>query len=177
MSKKRYKDHAKKREIGGFVALPHAVLRSAEFAALSPFAVKALMDLLAQYRGDNNGDLSAAWSAMAQRGWRSRDSLGKGIAELRDASFIVVTRQGAAGGIGKKRVPTLYGVTCYEVDWCAGKLDVQAPSRVFMGTWRRTEAAGNVAPLRPKPAISVTRRPCQSADDQPAGRVKATAAA
>ena len=39
MKKKRYKGHADKRELGGFVALPHAVLRSSEFALLSPSAV------------------------------------------------------------------------------------------------------------------------------------------
>ena len=94
MSKKRHKGHGDKREAGGFVALPHAVLRSTEFAGLSPFALKALMDLLSQYVGDNNGDLCAAWKVMAKRGWRSRDSLAKGIRQLRDADFIVVTRQG-----------------------------------------------------------------------------------
>jgi hypothetical protein len=177
VSKRRYKDHAQKREIGGFVPLPHAVLRSGEFAALSPFAVKALMDLLAQYRGDNNGDLSAAWRVMALRGWRSRDSLGKGLAELKRAEFIVVTRQGAAGGIGKKRVPTLYAATFYEIDWCGGKLDLKTPTRAHMGAWRKVTTAPNVAPLRPPTAISVTRRPCQSDAVQPAGRVNAMAAA
>lgn len=176
-AKKRYKEHARKREAGGFVALPHAVLRSAEFASLSPFALKALMDLLAQHRGDNNGDLCAAWSLMVKRGWRSRDSLSKGVAELLHSGFVVVTRRGVAGGLGKKRIATLYAVTFYEIDWCGGKLDLQAPSRTFIGTWRRAAAPSNVAPLRGRAALSVTRPSCQSGPDHPAHRVNSKVAA
>src|SRR5438094_3976332 len=117
MSKKHHKGHGDKRESGPFVALPQAVLRSDEFARLSPFAVKLMTDLLSQYRGDNNGDLCVAWTVMSQRGWRSRDSLGKGLKELLAADFIVVTRQG-----GRHRA-SLYAVTFYEIDWCGGKLD------------------------------------------------------
>ena len=180
MSRKRHKDHAKKRETGGFVALPHAVLRSRDFASLSPFALKALMDLLSQYRGDNNGDMCAAWKVMAERGWRSRDSLGKALRQLREKSFIVVTRQGIAGSIAraKQRVPTLYAVTFYEIDWCGGKLEMQTPTRAHMGAWRQLPLAGNVTPLvRRAPALSVSRPPCQFSENWPAERVNTRATA
>ena len=40
---------------------------------LSPRATKLLIDLLAQYRGYNNGDLCAPLSLMRERGWNSSD--------------------------------------------------------------------------------------------------------
>ncbi len=142
-AKKRFREHAQKREAGGFVALPHAVLRSPEYARLSPFAVKLLNDLLAQYRGDNNGDLCAPWTLMGtERCWHSKDSLGKALAELRGTRFIVLTRQGG------RHVANLYAVTFYEIDFCGGKLDIEAPSRRFMGWWHRDFP--KVTPLQPQ---------------------------
>lgn len=64
-----------RRSKGTFAALPHAVLESPKYAALPPRAVKALLDLYAQFRGVNNGDLKAARSVMQPRGWRSKNSL------------------------------------------------------------------------------------------------------
>ena len=77
MSRKseRYMDAKKRREGGQDVALPWAVERSEEFAALLPFANKLLLDVLAQFNSGNNGDLCAAWRLMKTRGWRSKDSL------------------------------------------------------------------------------------------------------
>jgi hypothetical protein len=183
VKKNRHKEHAKKREAGGFVALPHAVLRSQELAQLSPFGVKALVDLLSQYRGDNNGDFCAAWKIMAERGWRSRDSLAKALSELRETGFLVVTRQGLAGGMAKgtRRVATLYAVTFYEVDYCGGKLDIAAPTRAHLGAWRRLANVVSFKPVAkplpkpPKPALSVTRPPCQFPAECPGERVNALA--
>ena len=55
----------------GFLALPYSVLNSPLFLALAPHAVKLLLDVAAQYRGDNNGDLALAWKLMQPRRWRS----------------------------------------------------------------------------------------------------------
>ena len=60
----RYKEAKAKRERGGFVPLPYAVLRSTSWARLSGNAVKLLIDLLAQYKGDNNGDFCMAWKTI-----------------------------------------------------------------------------------------------------------------
>jgi len=138
--RKPYRDHAAKREGGGFVPLPHAVLRSPEFARLSPRAVKMLCDLLSQYKGDNNGDLCAALTVMKPRGW-SAGSLQRACVELREAGFIVLTRQG-----GRHR-PSLYGVSFFEIDFCAGKLDFEAPTRRFMGAWRKSTPRLDARPL------------------------------
>ena len=60
-----------RRDLGSFFALPHAVLEHENYTRSSPKAVKLLIDLGAQYKGNNNGDLCAAWSLMTARGWNS----------------------------------------------------------------------------------------------------------
>lgn len=123
-----------KREAGGFVALPFALLRSSEFAALTPHGVKLLIDLLAQYNLRNNGDLSMSFEkTMRPRGWKSKDTLNKARQELVDAGLILLTRQG-----GLHRC-SLYAVTFFSVDDCDGKLDVGA-TRAPPGGWRKNAA-------------------------------------
>ena len=148
MPRKRHSKHAEKREAGGFVAVPHAVIRSAEFAALSPRATKLLCDLLAQHRGDNNGDLSPAMTLMRERGWRSGANLAHALRELEDANFIVCTRRGG------RHKASLYAVAFFAIDWCNGKLEIQAPTRQFMGTWRRINGT------LPTPRVAQSIRHC-----------------
>lgn len=105
---------------GGFAALPHDIFQSPQYAALSARAVKLLIDLYCQFRGTNNGDLSASWRLMQKRGWKSKSQLAKALTELDLARWIVRTRQ---GDINK---PTLYAVTFKRIDHCGGKLDVKA---------------------------------------------------
>lgn len=136
-SKRRYKDHASRREAGGYVPMPHVVLRSPEFAALSSRGTKLLCDLLSQYKGDNNGDLCAAMTLMKRRGWRGAATLARAAAELRDAGFLVTTRQGG------RHKASLYAATFFTVDWCDGKLDIQAPSRAHLGAWRRKDGVSS----------------------------------
>ena len=91
MGRNRFRDAQAKREGGGFVPLPFAVLRSQSFTRLSAYAVKLLNDLLAQYKGDNNGDLCAAWTLMQPRGWRSKDTLNKALKELLSGHWLELT--------------------------------------------------------------------------------------
>ena len=101
-----------------FVMMPHHVLAHDNFRTLSPRATKFVMDLLAQYRGNNNGDLCAPLSLMRERGWNSSDQLHKAKNELVKTRVIIVTRQ---GGLNKC---SLYAVTWFPIDECNGKLDV-----------------------------------------------------
>jgi hypothetical protein len=158
--KQRFKEAKAKRERGGFVALPFVVIRSESWSRLSAHAIKLLCDLLAQYRGDNNGDLTCAWTIMHARGWRSRDTLEKARRELLEHGWIIVTRQGG------RHQASLYAVTFYGIDGCNGKLDVSA-SLVPSGLWRQNEPA--------QPLKVVSRPPCQLPDDQHARRVTKTA--
>lgn len=155
MSKKqsaRYRDAKRRRESGSFVAMPQLVLRSPQFNRLSGHAVKLLMGLLSQYRGNNNGDFAMAWTMMRDVGWVSRDTLNKARKELLDGGWIIVSRVG-----GRNRA-SLYAVTFFSVDYCGGKLDVQqtySPS----GVWHKGEP---LAPLpKMKPLIRRAGQPTQ----------------
>lgn len=134
---KRIRYAKEKRDPGGFVPLPNIVIRSDQFAHLSAQAVKLLVDLLGQYRGNNNGDLCATWSVMQPRGWRSRDTLAKALSELIERGFVTQTRQGG------RHAPSLYGVTFYALDE-QPKLEVRG-KEFPRGAWART------APSGPKP--------------------------
>ena len=90
---------------GPFIAMPRAVIDSPAWAAMNAHEVKLLMDLAAQFRGSQNGDLSAAWALMHKRGWASRDTLAKALAGLLAKGFITRTRQGG------RRVCSLYAVS------------------------------------------------------------------
>lgn len=158
-NKRRFKDAQAKRERGGFVPLPFVVIRSQSFAGLSAHAVKLLCDLLAQYRGDNNGDLELTWGTMAKRGWASRDTLQKARQELLDGGWIIVSRQGG------RHCASLYAVTFYAISDCRGKLDIR-PTGSPSGLWHKNE------PVPPPKALKVvSRQPCQLERDQHAGRV------
>lgn len=120
---------------GSFMRLPHSVVSTRKYANLSGWAVRLLIDLFAQFRGKNNGDLCAAWSVMRERGWRSKGTLTDATAELLDAGIIIKTQQG-----GRHR-PSLYGVSWLAIDECrdsrtkAHKLD-HPPTNVAPGTWK-----------------------------------------
>ena len=156
--KSRFKNHRDKRETGGFFPMPHAVLRSESFGLLSPYALKLLFDLAAQYRGDNNGDLCVAWTLMKPRNWRSRDTLGKALKELVAGGWIALTRQGG------RHQPNLYGLTFFALD-DNDKLDIKS-SGFPRGAWRQPEPSTKIK--------SVTRPPCQLAPNQHACRATST---
>lgn len=118
-----------RRESGGFMALPHAVLDCENFKQLDAYAVKFLIDLFSQFKGSNNGDLCAAWSIMSKRGWRSKATLRKAILNLLKFGMITVTRQGG------RKLATLYAVTFLAIDECGNKLDVR-PTKVSSGDWK-----------------------------------------
>ena len=78
----------------GFTGIVHSVFECPAFTALSPHACKLLLELAGQYRGNNNGNLTVAWSVVSKRGWRSRSTLWRCKAELIKAGFVYVTRKG-----------------------------------------------------------------------------------
>lgn len=96
----------------GFSMMVHAYWQSPQYAKLSPRAVKLLVDLTAQYRGKNNGDLTTAWSVMQGVGWRSKHLLAMARRELEDRGWILRTRQGSI------HAPTLYALTFEVINDC-----------------------------------------------------------
>lgn len=117
-------------ERGTFAQIPHAVLDSAAWLSLGGSAVKLMCDLVRQYNGYNNGDLCVAWTTMSARGWKSRDTLTRALAELLGSGLIEKTRQG-----GLNRC-SLYALTWHAIDDRKGKLDVR-PTLKASALWKR----------------------------------------
>ena len=59
-SAKRREKTKNRKETGRFAQLPHVVLNSADYISLSYKSKALLVDLVYQYNGKNNGDLTAA---------------------------------------------------------------------------------------------------------------------
>lgn len=162
MTKKKNWLSPERRETGGFAALPHCLLESGVYIGLSAHAVKLLIDLLAQFKGFNNGDLCLSWSIMEKRGWKSRDTLNKARKELMDVELIFVSRY------GDRKRPHLYALTFFAVDECGGKLDISATSKP-LSLWRLHESS---PPIKIKSAptpgglkvIAITRPACDPVD-------------
>ena len=119
---------------GSFLRLPHHVLQHETFKTLSTRATKLLIDIAAQYRGSNNGDLSATLSLMRDRGWNSSDQLDKAKKELVRKDVIRVARQ---GGLNKCN---LYALTWFPIDECKGKLDIASTTTAPVN-WRNKNAS------------------------------------
>ncbi|MDZ7662519.1 hypothetical protein [Thiohalophilus sp.] len=114
---------------GSFARLPHAIMEHWNFINLSYRAKALLLDLLFQYRGSNNGDLTAAMKIMQKRGWTSKDQLQKAKIELMQKGWIVEARKGG------RNIPTLYALTFFAIDECGGKLDRRATT-TSLGYWK-----------------------------------------
>jgi hypothetical protein len=119
----RYKEAKEKRDSGEFIALPYSVLNGAAYLGLNAYARMLLLDLAAQYQGNNNGDLCAAWKVMKPRGWKSEATLDKAKKKLLKSLLIVETRKGAF-----PNKCSLFALTWHALDECHGKLDISPRS-------------------------------------------------
>jgi hypothetical protein len=155
MPRKRHKGN----RIGeGFVALPYSVLNSPLFIGLSPHAVKLLIDVAAQYRGDNNGDLSVAWKLMQPRGWRSEATLHKVKRELIDAGFLYETRKGK-----RPNLCSLFALTWPALDDCH-KFDPEAKAGFTRNEFRfKVPLAGPTVPRSANVTTGVQRKRTENA--------------
>jgi len=111
-------------ESGTFAALPHAVMDSEDFRMLSASATKVLLGLLRQFRGSNNGDLSATVKLAQDWDINSKATLVKTLKELQDRRLIMRTREGRFMNPGG--CCTLYALTWRAIDECGGKLEVSS---------------------------------------------------
>lgn len=123
---------------GTFAALPHTVMDSGSFRALSGGALKVLMGLLRQYRGTNNGDLSASFNQAEAWGIGSKTTLAKALRELLEKDLIICTREGRF--IKPGGCCALYALSWHPINECSGKLEIApttTPPRKF--SLERTE--------------------------------------
>lgn len=133
MTRKKRKSHI----VGGFLAIPHAVLNCQTYRSLSAKAVKLLFDLGSQYNGKNNGDLCMAWKIMSARGWKSEQTLHAAKRELLESGLIAETRKGR-----RPNLCSLYGITWQGLDPSA-KYDVE-PAGFPYGAWDSTKPRAKV---------------------------------
>lgn len=114
--------HSSKPKFHSFAGIPRYVMDHPDYQNRSGNAVKLLNEFAYQYRGDrpgNNGDLTAAWSIMKKRGWRSRTTLSKALNELLEWKLVVCTRQGVFTNPGGRCA--LYALAWLPIHECAGK--------------------------------------------------------
>ena len=102
-----------------FVGIPFSVMDSEGYTGVSGNALKLLLELARQYNGYNNGDLSAAFSVLKPRGWRSKKTLARCLSELMERELIVKTREGWFSNPGGRCA--LYALTWQRIDECEGK--------------------------------------------------------
>lgn len=108
-----------RRMIGRFIGLPHVVIKNKDYVDLSYKSKALLIDLMLQYNGRNNGDLTTALAILRDRGWKRQATIGEAVKELIDANLIIRTRE------GQFRNPfsrcALYAVTWQPIDDCKDK--------------------------------------------------------
>lgn len=117
---------------GTFAALPHVMMDCEDFRTLSGGALKVLLGLLRQYRGGNNGDLSASFTQAEGWGIGSKSTLTKALEELQQCSLIIKTREGRFTRPGG--CCALFALSWRPIDECGGKLEVTptaTPHRKF----------------------------------------------
>lgn len=116
-----------------FTGIPHAVMKHQDWLNLSPNAIRLLIELAMQYNGRNNGDLTAAWTIMKERGFKSQSTLHDAVMCLLELRMLIRTREGRFCNPGKRCA--LYALTWQPIDECPGKqLEVghtRTPPRQF----------------------------------------------
>ena len=126
----------KGRSEGRHLGIGHHVVRSAEFGRLPPWSLKLLIELASGYNGYNNGNLSAAYTLLKERGWNSPGTLSAALQSLLETGWIIRTR------LGHRNRCALYAVTWWPVDECPGKWLEVPPESVPRNTWKIKSVVG-----------------------------------
>lgn len=81
---------------GRFSAIPDSLLDSVAYQGCSFSAKALLIELVRQHNAylGNNGHIHAVYEYLHKRGWRSKATLSKALAELIERGLIIKTRQG-----------------------------------------------------------------------------------
>lgn len=122
--------HRGRRADATFLRLPHYLITSPEWRALSGNAVKFLIDLAAEYNGRNNGDLALTRRKAMEQGWRSGGTRDRAAEEAVEAGFALVTRNGYKGTC------TLYAITWEPIN-DVGKGVMFEPEHKASHRWKR----------------------------------------
>jgi hypothetical protein len=110
---------AKRGKVPPFAMLPKALIQSPGYRSLSFVARVVLVELLAQYNGQNNGDLSATRAMAKDWGIGSDNTLRLALRDLESAGWIMQTRTSVFSKQGSKCA--LYAISWMPIDECPGK--------------------------------------------------------
>ena len=75
---------------GGFAGIPRRIMEHEDYRTLPANAVKLLNVLTYQYRGKNNGDLTASFSVLKAWGFVSKETLSRATKALLSRRVAVV---------------------------------------------------------------------------------------
>jgi len=122
----------KKGRGSSFAGIDRQVLDHPDYINLSGGAVKVLTELVRQFKGRNNGDLTLAESVIKDRNLGAKQSIKRYIDELIANDLIIRTRVGRFKNPGG--ICALYALTWQPINECGGKLEVNpttTPLRKF----------------------------------------------
>ncbi len=102
------------KSMGSYASIPRYVMDTNAFKSLGGNSVLLLLLLAYQYKGKNNGDLTAAHSIYKDY-FKSTQTLFSAREELEKKGFITVNSYGGMS-YGGYKLPTLYALTWLTVD-------------------------------------------------------------
>ena len=125
-----------------FILIPHPILKSVAYINLGSWARTLLIELILQHNGKNNGDLSAPYSLMKQRGFNSSGTLSKAGKELQENGLIQITKLPRKTGTTFE-MTKLVALTWLPIDECTDKfgnykLEVSATTSAS-NKWKQLE--------------------------------------
>lgn len=128
----------------GFAGIPRRVMDHPDWVDLGPNAKVLLLVLAYQYRGKNNGDLSAAFKLAQRHGFSSKQTLSNALTELLERRMVVMTREGRFTNPGG--VCSLYALAWEKIDPCPGKMTTASPGKAPRDFGRELVSLNNKTP-------------------------------
>jgi hypothetical protein len=127
---------------GRWIMMPHAVMTSRRYMALSHTARSLLWEFALQLGGHNNGQLIATDRKLEERGWNSSGTISRAKRELLEAEFIFETVKGH-----RPNKASWYAVTWRALNPAPyGKSYDTGAERLF---FRSAYAKGDPLPIKP----------------------------
>lgn len=147
--------------LGSFVAVPRDVFASKDYKGLSVEAKALLLEVMAQYRGDNNGDLTPSFYVVGKAlGW-GRTRHVKAVTELRATRLIQVTAEARLGSDGE---PELWALSWFGFDY-SRKFDLLPKD--FKRFWYRDLPKVNPNAAQDAKALRLVKKSLKAAGELP----------
>lgn len=123
-----------------FAAVPVEILRSEAYAALPDYAVRVLLAVAGQFRGQNNGNLSMSIRTAREHGIRSAWKVQAGLRLLLEVGLLELTRPGKYSH--GKGICALYAMTWRAINVTPNAfppIDNERPAPNTWASWQRPD--------------------------------------